>query len=52
MNKLTLTRTLAVLVPLLALAAASAKEKKASPDSGEYRPAIDPAKFTHVVTHP
>ena len=48
------TRTVGILASSLALAAtgAVAKDRKAGAQNGGYRPAIDPANFTHVVNNP
>ena len=48
------TRTVGILASSLVLAAtgAVAKDKKVGVQNGGYRPAIDPANFTHVVNNP
>ena len=48
------TRTVGILASSLALAAAGAvaKDRKVGVQNNGYRPAIDPANFTHVVNNP
>ena len=48
------TRTLGILAASLARVAtgAAAEERKDTAQNGEYRPTIDPANFTHVVSNP